>query len=60
MSPAVRSPDRGPIVRGGNPYASAGGVHGLDGWLGEARVLGEALTQAQISEIYRSHLGVYP
>lgn len=26
----------------------------------EATVRGEVLTQAQISEIYRSHLGVYP
>lgn len=50
----------GPIVRGGHPWASTGGAYGCNGWLGEARVRDEVLTQAQISEIYRRHMGVWP
>lgn len=50
----------GPVVRGGVPYAVAGGAYGTCGWLGEARVVDGVLTQAELSEIYRRHIGVWP
>lgn len=56
-APGTISYGGGPIVRGANPNSS---FYGLDGWLGECRVRDQVLTAAELSEIYRRHIGLWP